>query len=179
MRGTQISRRNVLRDGSPWDKTLKANSGMAADMPATGFGAALQALFDPQCSTALTPAGTEEMRGKTALVYGFRSPANGCFGNLYGGSAYNAARSGRVFIDATTGDVLQFEEQATGLPKGFVFTQRNQVMTWNRVPIGDAAYWLPVFADFIWKTPEGHLTRSTVEYKNHRHFEAQTNFIVK
>ncbi len=50
-------------------------------------------------------------------------------------------------------------------------------MTWNR--FGDAAYWLPVFADFIWKTPEGHLTHSMVEYKNHRHFEAQTNFIVK
>lgn len=177
-RDAQISRRNVLRDGKPWNKKL-ASAELSASMPATGFGAFLTALFDPQCPTTLTANGAAAVRGKSALLYLFTSPADGCFGNLYGGWGYNAARTGRVFIDDSTGDVLQFEEEATGFPRGFSFTQRNQTMTWNIVRIGTAAYWLPVFADFIWKRSDGSLTRSTAEYKNHRHFEAESNFLVK
>ncbi len=172
VKGTQIGRRNVLRDGSPWENTVKGSDDVTANMPATGFGASLKALFDPACPTTLSFDRKEDTRGEQALIYRFRSPANGCFGNLYGGRGYNAARSGHVFIDASTGDVLQWEEEATGFPKGFAFTQRNQTMTWNRVVIGGAAYWLPVFADFVWKQADGSLHRSTVEYKNHRHFEA-------
>jgi hypothetical protein len=93
----------------------------------------------------------------------------------YRGSAYNGARTGRVLIDDPTGEVLQFEEEATGLPKGFAFVRRNQVMTWGSVKIGDASHWLPVAADFIWHMRHGEIRRTTIEYKNHRHFEAVTN----
>src|SRR5579883_423175 len=160
VRGIQISRRNVRRNGKPFDKVIFG-------MPTTGFGAALKPLFDPTCPTALDPAGNEELSGKSALVYRFRSPENGCFGDLNGGWAYNPARTGRVLIDPLSGEVIQFEEEATGMPRGFVFTQRNQVMTWNSVKIGDASHWLPVSADFIWRMSDGSLTRATVEYRNH------------
>ncbi len=160
VRGIQISRQNWRRNG-------KSNF-----MPATGFGAALKPLFDPACPTTLEFADREELRGNPALVYRFRSPADGCFGNLYSHWPYNAARTGRVLIDGATGDILQFEEEATGFPKGFGFVQRNQVMTWDSVKIGDAAHWLPVAADFIWRLGSRELYRATIEYKNHRHFEA-------
>ena len=117
----------------------------------------------------------EELRGKPALVYRFRSPADGCFGNLYGSRPYNAARAGRVLIDDPTGEILQFEEEATGFPRGFVFVQRNQVMIWDSVKIGDVSHWLPVSADFSWRMSDGSLTRAAAVYKNHRHFEAATN----
>jgi len=167
VKGIQIIRQNVRRNGKPWD-------GVILGMPTTGFGAALKPLFDPQCPTRLDSAGNQELSGKAALVYRFRSPANGCFGDLYGGWTYNPARTGRVLIDPVSGEVLQFEEEANGFPKGFVFTQRDQVMTWNSVKIGEASHWLPVSADFVWKMGDGSLTRATVEYKNHRHFEAAT-----
>jgi hypothetical protein len=148
-------------------------------LPATGFGAALKPLFDPQCPTTLDFAGDGQLRGKAALVYRFRSPADGCFGNLYGGRdvrwAYNAARTGRIFVDGASGDVLQFEEEATGFPAGFSFIQRNQVMIWDFVKIGDVSHWLPVSADFSWRMGDGSLTRAAAVYKNHRHFEAATN----
>jgi hypothetical protein len=119
------------------------------------------------------------LRGKPASVYRFRSPAGGCFGNLYGNWPYNAARTGRVLIDDPTGEVLQFEEEATGFPRGFVFVQRNQIMTWGSVKIGDASHWLPLAADFIWHFSNGEFYRTAVEYKNHRHFEAATNITFK
>jgi hypothetical protein len=173
VRGIQISRQNWRRNGKPVKSAVDG-------MPTTGFGAALRPLFDLECPTELEFAGREELRAQPALVYRFRSPADGCFGNLYGGSPYNAARTGRVLIDEPTGELLQFEEEATGFPKGFAFVQRNQVMTWDSVKIGDASHWLPVGADFIWRMGGGgELHRTTVEYKNHRHFEAATNVTFK
>lgn len=174
VRGIQITRRNWRRNGKP----LKRLDG--GYMPSTGFAAALKPLFDMQCPTALELQGSEDVRGKTALAYRFRSPADGCFGNLYGkAGGYNAARTGRVLIDALTGETLQFEEEATGFPEGFGFVQRNQIMTWDAVKIGDASHWLPVAADFIWRTYSGDLYRTTAEYKNHRHFEAASDITFK
>jgi hypothetical protein len=172
VRGIQISRQNWRRNGKPV-------SPIADGMPGTGFGGALKPLFDPECPTTLEFAGREELRGMPASVYRFRSPADGCFGDLYGLRPYNAARTGRIFIDDPTGEILQFEEEATGFPRGFLFSQRNQVMTWGSVKIGDASHWLPVGADFIWRMGGGELYRTTVEYKNHRHFEAATSVTFK
>jgi hypothetical protein len=52
-------------------------------------------------------------------------------------------------------------------------------MTWGSVAIGDASYWLPGAADFIWRMGNGQFYRTTVEYKNHRHFEASTTLTFK
>jgi hypothetical protein len=170
VKGIQISRQNFRRNGKPWNP--ETAFGMPIGMTSTGFGAALKPLFDPECPTTLEFAGREEFRGKPVLVYRFRSPAGGCFGNLYGNSPYNAARSGRVLIDESTGELLRFEEEATGFPGGFLFTKRTQVMIWDSVKVGDAFHWLPVGADFIWQFSNGQLYRTTIEYRNHRHFEA-------
>jgi hypothetical protein len=170
VRGIQISRRNWRRNGKPV-------SPVADGMPGTGFGGALKPLFDRECPTTLEFSGREELRGKPALVYRFRSPAGGCFGNLYASWSwpYNAARTGRVLIDDPGGEILQFEEEAAGFPRGFLFSRRNQVMTWDSVKIGDASHWLPVAADFIWRMSRGEPYRTTVAYRNHRHFEAAAN----
>jgi hypothetical protein len=170
VKGIQINRQNWRRNGKSVSPGV---DGM--NMPTTGFGAALKPLFDRECPTRLEAAGRDELRGKQALVYRFRSPNDGCFGNLYGSWPYNPARTGRVLIDEPGGEILQFEEEATGFPRGFAFIQRNQVMTWGAVKIGDASHWLPVAADFIWRMGDGDLFRTTVEYRNHRHFEAATN----
>jgi hypothetical protein len=119
------------------------------------------------------------VQGKPAVVYRFRSPANGCFGDLYGNWPYNPARTGRVLIDESSGEILQFEEEAAGFPRGFVFTQRNQIMTWGSVKIGEASHWLPVASEFIWRMGNGEFYRTTVAYKNHRHFETATNITFK
>jgi hypothetical protein len=174
VRGIQISRQNWRRNGKPVSPGV---DGM--NMPSTGFGAALKPLFDPECPTTLESAGREELGGKQALVYRFRSPADGCFGNLYGNWPYNAARTGRVLIDDPAGEILHFEEEATGFPRGFRFVQRNQVMTWGSVKIGDASHWLPVAADFIWHMSDGDLYRTSINYRNHRHFEAAANITFK
>jgi hypothetical protein len=172
VKGIQITRQNWRRNGKPW----KPSAGV---MPATGFGAALKPLFDPSCPTTLEFAGHERVRGKPALAYSFRSPADGCFGNLYGNWAYNAARTGRVLTADPSGEVLQFEEEASGFPPGYGFVQRDQVMSWDSVKIGDASHWLPTAADFIWHYKSDTLYRVTVEYKNHRHFEAATSVTYK
>jgi len=173
VKGIHISRQNWRKNGQP------SSASEIWAMPSTGFGAALKPLFDPACPTTLTFADREVLRGQPVLAYQFRSPANGCFGNLYGGFGYNAARTGRVLIGASSGEVLQFEEDATGFPEDFGFTERHQVMTWDTVHIAGAAHWLPVAADFIWTYAGDSRLRISIEYKNHRHFEAASHITYK
>jgi hypothetical protein len=175
--GNQISRRDFRRNGEPWHGIglITRMRGFTPGLPATGFAAALEPLFDPHCPTTLKFSANDELRGKAVLVYQFDSPANGCFGNLYGGFAYNAARTGRVLIDGPSGDMLQFEEEAFGFPRRFRFVSRHQVMTWDNVKIGEASHWLPVSAEFIWTQKTGVRRRTVVEYRNHRHFESATD----
>jgi hypothetical protein len=179
VKGNQIRRRDFYRNGKPLNLAGRFRRGSPPTGPAvpTGFGAALQALFDPNCPTTLEYAGKDELHGKTVLAYQFHSPANGCFGNLYfsHGSTYNAARTGRVLIDGSSGNVIQFDEDAFGFPEPYFLITRHQVMTWDYVRIGDAAYWLPISAEFNWTYKAPYRRREVVVYRNHRHFESATD----
>jgi hypothetical protein len=171
----QISRQDLRRNG----KLLHFKEWFRGGAPPTGFGATLQPLFDPHCPTTLEFAGIDELRGKTVLAYQFHSPANGCLGNLFLPQPYNAARTGRVLIDGSTGNVLQFEEDAFGFPERYFLVARHQVMTWHYVQIGDVSYWLPVSAEFNWTYRTPYRRREVVEYRNFRHFETSTDIQYK
>lgn len=177
VKGNQISRRNFLRNGKPWSERARIDLPFTPGIPATGFGAALEPLFDTHCPTTLKFAGDDELRGRAVLAYRFDSPAKGCFGNLYvyRNVPYNAARTGRILIDGPSGDLLRFEEEAFGFPKQFGVVSRHQVMTWDYVRIGQDSYWLPVSAEFIWTRETHDRSKAVVEYRNHRHFESATD----
>ncbi|MBV8729957.1 MAG: hypothetical protein JO336_09125 [Acidobacteriia bacterium] len=170
VRGIDVSRRWLNNSeriaGNFWPK-------------AGGFGAELKPLFSPDCPTALVPAGHETLNGQSVSVYRFTSPPGGCFGFVYSSPRkYNAARRGRVLLDAS-GSVVQYEEEVYGLPAGFGWLQRNEIMRWDNVRIGDESYLLPVSAEFIWRLDSAVLRRVTAEYKNHRHFETATSITFK
>jgi hypothetical protein len=172
LKGMQISRQNWRLNGKPW----KNPDGY----PSTGFGEELKPLFSLGCPTVLEPAGREQLAGKEVLAYRFTSPADGCFSHLFANWETNPARTGRMLIDDASGDLVQFEEEAADLPKGFGFLQRNEVLTWGEVTISGVTHLLPVSAEFIWRiNSRGDLSRVTVEYRNHRHFEASTNVSFK
>jgi hypothetical protein len=173
VKGNQVSRQALRRNG----KLLHFREWFRGGGPPTGFGAALEPLFNPHCPTTLEFAGDDDLRGKAVLAYRFHSPANGCFGNLYVSqrSTYNAARTGRVLIDGPSGNLLQFEEDAFGFPEPYGLVARHQVMTWDYVKIGDVSYWLPVSAEFVWTFKTPYRRRQVVEYRNHRHFESTTD----
>jgi len=169
VQGTGLTRQNLRRNGKPWNR---GDSGFGF-LPGTGFGAELKPLFSPECPTRLELAGHDASGGKPLLAYRFSSPMDGCFSVItVGGQPYNAARSGRILVDGTTGRVVRFEEEATGFPAGYGVVQRSQVMTWGPVKTAVGSVWLPVTADFIWRLPSGERYRVTVDYRNHRHFEA-------
>ncbi len=149
---------------------------------AGGFGTELRPLFSPECPTQLTPAGHEALRGRAVSVYRFSSPAGGCFGPLFshlGRDQYNAARIGRVFLDDASDLEVQYEEEAAGFPPDFGWYQRNETVLWDNVAIGGAPHWLPVSAEFLWRSNDWALHRVVVEYKNHRHFEAGSRITYK
>jgi len=187
VQGNKITRKHVHfnRSARSWSRIAISVMGRARlpavgwGLPATGFAAALQPLFDPNCRTLLESAGNDELRGKAVVAYRFDSPFNGCFGNLYGGYPYNAARTGRILIDGPSGDLLQFEEEAFGFPRDFAFVSRHQVMDWDYVKIGGASHLLPVSAEFIWTTDTSLRIKADVEYKNHRHFESSSDIRYK
>jgi hypothetical protein len=171
IKDTQVERRRMRVDGKPWN-----NGHPAGYLPNTGFGAELKPLFDPACPTRLIYEGREEFAGKQVLVYGYSSPADGCFSVLgVGGVRHNAARMGRVLVSEADGNLVRFEEEATGFPEDFGFDYRKQTVTWDRVKIGDSVVLAPVAADFYWLTNRTETWHVAIEYRNHRRFEASSS----
>jgi len=172
-KGLRAVRQHVRLDGKPWDKPFQALPGFKWY---GGFGTEIEPLFDPECPTAIEYEGPSEVRGERLLAYRFSSPPDGCFGPFaVGYQRYNPARRGHVFVDDPGGNVIQLDEEASGFPADFDFAQRREEVSWDHVKIGDASHLLPVGADFVVTFSTGDRWHVTVEYKNHRHFEASTN----
>jgi len=109
------------------------------------------------------------------VVYRFSSPPGGCFFTwVNGGNRYNPARTGRIPVDAARGNIIRYEEEASGYPAKFGIDWSTMVENWDYVTIGESSWLAPVSAELIVRASDGKMLRMTVEYKNHRHFEAST-----
>ena len=171
--GTRVVRRQIRRNGKPWDRPFEALPGFKWY---GGFGTEIKPIFDPQCPTIIQYKGPVKIREKALLKYGFTSPADGCFTFLYANEQrYNPARSGHVLIDDASGSVIHLDEEANEFPADFELAQRNEEVSWDYVTIGPASHLLPVAANFVILYSTGARTRIDVEYKNHRHFEASSD----
>jgi hypothetical protein len=167
---TRVSRQRRRRNGKPYEGQPPGF------LPNTGFGAELRPLFDPACPTKIALESREQSKGAPLLAFGYSSPHDGCFSFLgVSGVRYNAARTGRALVSESDGNLLRFEEEAFGFPEDFGFDYRKQVVTWDRVKIGDTTNLAPVAADFVWLAANGQLWHVAIEYRNHRKFEASSN----
>ena len=105
-------------------------------------------------------------------------PPDGCFVKFRNDSdarqPYNASWIGRILVDDRSGDLIRFEAEASGFPRGADIIRRNEVQTWDYARIGNASYLLPVSAEFVWRYASVPYRRAVIQYKNHRHFEAST-----
>jgi hypothetical protein len=172
-KGSQAVRQHIRKNGSPWNRPFRALPGFKWY---GGFGTEIRPLFDKECPTTLKYEGHEEVGGKQLVKYRFLSSADGCFVSFYAEyQRYNPARTGQVFIDDSTGNVLQLDEDAIEFPVEFGFARRTEEAYWDYVRIGDAAHLLPVRAKFVVLMSSGTRWRVEVEYKNHRHFVSSAN----
>ena len=171
----RFTRANVRRDGNPWRKPFVDLGGMVWGVT---FGLELEAVFTPDCPTKVNLYGTEQVNGKSLLVYTFYANRNGCFGNYATGDlrqTYNPDRTGRFLVDPARGDVVRYQEEASGLPETYVMDRHTITESWDYVTIGGVSYLVPVSAEHIARHSDGAMRRVTVTYTNHRHFEAHTN----
>lgn len=172
-RGDRPARDQIRRDGRKWDRPFQALPGFKWS---GGFGAELAPLFDLQCPTRIAYEGPARIRGHDVLKYSFDSPADGCFSDFYFEyQRYDPARRGHVFIDGSSGNVIQLDEDAMDFPAEFAFVSRHEEVSWDSVKIGDTSHLLPVAATFVVANTSGKHWRVEVEYRNHRHFESSTN----
>jgi hypothetical protein len=171
-------RQHTTVNGKPWNKpNLPDGFGWSV-----AFGDEIKQLFDPDCRTAIDYVGREEMHGKPALAYRFQSAPGGCFGNFTikegffsALKAYNPARTGRFLVDDPGGNLIYFEIEAKEFPKWLGSDPFKGIDSWDYVKIGDATNLLPVATEMFGGFKRENLWHVTVEYKNHRHFEASTN----
>jgi hypothetical protein len=175
--GNGLTRQNIRQNGKRFPSPFNQ---LGHQLWGGYFGAELQALFDPDCPIKFDFAGTETAAGAELLVYRFSSPPGGCFGDhtIRGPLTrrnYNPARTGRILVDAVRGNVMRYQEEAFGYPENFGADRHTITESWDYVKIGDATYPLPISAEFVVQRSNGSTGRVTVEYKNHRHFEAATS----
>jgi hypothetical protein len=167
-KGATESRDHVTQDGKP-----VAGGYVALGFRWIGsFGSGLKALFDPECPVTFQ---FQERVGHL-LVYQFSSPPDNCFKSSTSGSRrFYAARTGKVSIDESNGNVMHFEESCTGFPAGFGQTQNTREVVRDYVKIGDDSHLLPVAAKSIIGANGGRLNCISSTFGNHRHFEAASN----
>jgi hypothetical protein len=160
----KMRRQNQRRDGQVADKPYAIANG--------GFGIEVRPLLDPSCPTTIEFESST--RGMT--WFRFRSPANACFGEIGTdqASSHRVARTGRFLADDLTGDLIRYEEEGDGFPKDYYMQQRNEIVTFEYVKIGDASYLLPVSVEFWWRNLNAKPVRKVLTYKNYRHFEASS-----
>jgi hypothetical protein len=174
-KGGRFTREHIRVNGKSWNRPFIDVGGMIWGVT---FGLELKSVFDPTCPTKINFFGTQEVNGKPLLVYGFYSNRNGCFGNYATSDlqqTYNPDRTGRLLVDPTRGDVVQYEEEASGLPETYVMDRHTEVESWNYVTIGEVSYLVPVSAEHLERRADGAIRRVVVSYTNHRHFEAATS----
>jgi hypothetical protein len=174
------TREHIRMNGKPWNKPQFPGVSWSVF-----FGTELKMVFNPKCPIELAFSGREEANGKQLLAYAFTSPPDGCFGwwswgrGFLGRQSYNAGRTGRVLVENPGGSLIQYEEKTTGYPKEFPGRLYQQKIVWDYVKIGDVSHLLPVRQEFEMELKSGDSWRVSVEYKNHRRFEAATSITFK
>jgi len=109
-------------------------------------------------------------------VYEFGSPPDNCFkGSTTGFMRFFAARTGKVWIEESTGNVMRLEEFCADFPARFQQTDNVREVAWDWVKIGSEKHLLPVSAKSIIGTPGNNFSCVSSEFKNHRHFEADSS----
>ncbi|HEY2382717.1 MAG TPA: hypothetical protein VGK48_16200 [Terriglobia bacterium] len=166
----EAARQNIRINGRPWKK---------AGDPITwspDFGTELKEVFDVECPNTFDFQGHEEVRGRQLLVYGFSSPPDGCFGyDVVNGKRYIPARKGRILIEEQTGNLLQYEEEASQFPPGFPFSSTREVTRWDYLKSGVATYLVPMGYELFFTFSSGDQWHISAEFKNHRHFQSSVN----
>lgn len=178
IRGDGFARQRTRVNGKPWNKpNLPDGFGWSVQ-----FGYEIKHLFDPECHTVIDYVGREVMHGKPALAYQFHAAPGGCFGTLSikngflsALKTFNPGRTGRFLVEDPGGNLIYFESEAKEFPKWFDSDPLKAIDSWDYVKIGDAAYLLPVACEMFGGFARENPWHVTVEYKNHRHFEASTN----
>src|SRR5579863_828261 len=178
-KGNEPTREHIRINGKPWNKP-----GIPGVSWSVEFGTEIKPVFDPECPTEVALEGRREVRGKQLLSYVFTSPPDGCFGtatwgSIFGRRNYTPGVTGRVLLEDPSGSMMQYEDEATGYPKGFAVQSYKQTISWDYVKIGDSSYLLPVTMDFFLGFGSGDPYHVSVEYKNHRRFEAATSVTFK
>ncbi len=171
--GNHAARREIRRDGKPWDQPFEALPGFKWY---EGFGTEISPLFDAKCPTGIEYQGRSRTNARPAIEYRFSAPVDSCFPFFFFDyQRFNPARSGHFAIDEAAGNIVQLDETAAGFPAEIQFAEREEHISWDYVKIAGEAHLLPVRANFQVRYYDGTQYRIEVEYKNHRHFEASTS----
>jgi hypothetical protein len=139
-----------------------------------GLAGRLRPLFDPECPVTVKYVEKTAVKNRQLLVYEFRAPIDSCFQpTSYSYLRYYAARTGKVYIDEASGQVIQLEERSSEFPKEFVLTESDRGIVWDDVKIGSAPHLLPISADQIIRYTSGQLEWVNLKYTKFRPVEQQ------
>lgn len=170
--GNRTIRRQVRRNGKPWDQPFESLPGFKWY---GGFGSEIRPVFDPQCPTSVEYEGRSQAGGRQLWDYRYDTPVDGCFPFFYYQyQRYNPQRTGHIRIDPS-GNVVELDEEARGFPAEFELAGREEHIYWDSVKIGEGSHWVPVRATCVAAFYSGTSYRIEVEFRNHRHFESSTN----
>jgi hypothetical protein len=119
-----------------------------------------------------------EEEGRSLLVFDYAVPKSGNFSWTlsFGFGVYQPAFSGKMFIDKTTGLLMRFTREASGIGSATPFRSVSEEINYDRVKIeGLGEFVLPVRAKFVsCQKDASACSENVVEYHACRKFAATT-----
>lgn len=169
-RGPVETRAHIVLDGKDWNHPFRQLPGL---IWSTEYGSFIRPIFDPACPTTLASAGKGKVRGMDLFIFTFHAAAETCFGPFQSKyQLYYPARSGRLYVDGSNGQLMQMDIKWDSAPSAFSVLDEESEISWARVTVGNQSLVLPVSIDEMTRGASGWCWWVRMEETNHRQFEA-------
>jgi hypothetical protein len=161
----------------------------------TQFGTNLMMIFREASEATFEPRGKTTVAGKPSIKFDFdvriiHSPFQFFWSKSYSspdGSSHGEDQvapygvQGSIWIEASTGDLLRIELNATDLPRNFSISSSRSATDYGLVSIGEAGqFLLPIASERVdCGKDEGRCYRDTLEFHGCRKFGSESHIVTK
>ncbi len=178
----------TFQDGGESYQEVKANGRPASKATLLGlgewstgqFGSNLRALFDTNNKVSFRFANEAKLSGHRAVVfqYGVAKQDLPTWQLQVGDQIVAPPYRGRLWIDESSGKLLQFEMSTSGLPQEFPMSNAEFEIDYGEVPFGDGtSFLLPVRSVVSSDYRDGKQNRNVLQFRNCHKFRATAQVV--
>ena len=164
--------KNLMVNGKPAKNVEKSGSWSEGE-----FATTLQAILSPASDALFTNKRTTTIVNRAAIRYDYsiEQPKSN-WRVVAGGSTYEPAYSGAIWIDKETSRVLRIEMSARNIPKDFPLDSVESAVDYDFVLIGSKKYLLPTHSEALsCVRGTSDCSKNVIDFRNYKKYGADSS----